>query len=222
MPDLRRGSQSPRDQLTEVHVLVLLGSIRIAMLWFAGALDQLQRGEGPPSVSFAQMATAGRGPAVAIVLVVALLLYGQTLRRRPIPARLLDVLGLWVVFSLIVHFVKINLLMLSDVISPALLLGQILTYLLFFVFGWGWLFWRLDQQAGPADQRILQLPVSSRSQGSFDYYYGSLMALLAGKISTFQGVTRLGKMMVAIHSFMLLDLTVIALARFYQLVQKTI
>jgi len=48
------------------------------------------------------------------------------------------------------------------------------------------------------------------------------MALLAQKITLLQGVSKLGKIVVALHSFILLDLGVIALARVYQLVQRSI
>jgi len=99
----------------------------------------------------------------------------------------------------------------------------VITYLLFFVLAWGWIFWRLDQVAGPTDQQILTLPVNASSAGgSFDYYYSSLMSILEGKASQFNGVSRLGKILVAVHSLMVLDLAAIALARFYQLVQKSI
>jgi hypothetical protein len=48
------------------------------------------------------------------------------------------------------------------------------------------------------------------------------MSLLEAKASKFTGVSRLGKLLVAVHSFMVLDLAAIALARFYQLLQKSI
>lgn len=41
-------------------------------------------------------------------------------------------------------------------------------------------------------------------------------------MSGFMGVSRLGKLVVAVHTFMILDLAAIALARFYQLVQRSI
>ena len=87
---------------------------------------------------------------------------------------------------------------------------------------WGWIFWRLDRIAGPGEQSVLVASEGRLGQGAFDYYYLSLMALLAQKITLIQGVSKLGKIIVALHSFMLLDLGVIALARVYQLVQRSI
>jgi len=40
--------------------------------------------------------------------------------------------------------------------------------------------------------------------------------------STFVGISKFGRTLVAIHSFMVFDLAGIALARFYQLVQQSI
>jgi hypothetical protein len=93
---------------------------------------------------------------------------------------------------------------------------------LFFVLAWGWIFWRLDRVAGPEAQAIVSVPSAAEGEGSFDYYYASLMSILEGRMSMFQGVSRLGKSLVAMHSLMVLDLAAIALARFYQLVQKSI
>ncbi|MEB3239936.1 MAG: hypothetical protein VKM68_06930, partial [Cyanobacteriota bacterium] len=125
--------------------------------------------------------------------------------------------------NLVVHFVKINLLMLTAVVEPRLLLGQVITYVLFFVLCWGWIFWRLDRIAGPEDQQIIEVPSAASQQGSFNYYYGSMMSILEGKkMSLFVGVSRFGKVLVGVHSLMILDLAAIALARFYQLVQKSV
>jgi hypothetical protein len=98
----------------------------------------------------------------------------------------------------------------------------VITYLMFFVLAWGWIFWRLDRIAGPEDQQIVDVPAAVSESGSFDYYYASMMSLLQGKMSGFHGVSRLGKLVVAVHSFMIVDLAAIALARFYQLVQRSI
>lgn len=224
MPQWNRSSQSLRDQLHEVHVFSLLGGIRIAMLWFAGALDGLKSGpEAKFAASASLFAEVIRTPLLLIYTLAVIILYGQLLRRKRIPPWLLDVLGLWAVFNLVVHFVKINLLMLSGAVEPRLLLGQVITYLLFFVLCWGWIFWRLDRLAGPEEQRIVDVPGARNQAGSFYYYHESLMSILDGKrMSLFVGVSRFGQLLVAIHSLMILDLAAIALARFYQLVQKSV
>lgn len=224
MPQLRRASQSLSDQLHEVHVFALLGAVRIAMLWFAQALDALKGGPGGKFAFFAsQLGTVIRTPALIIYALIVLMLYGQLLRGKRISPVVLDALGIWAVINLFVHFLKINLLMLTGVVDPRLLLGQVITYVLFFVLCWGWIFWRLDRIAGPEEQQIVEVPSASTQGGSFNYYHDSLMSILDGRrMSLFIGISRFGKVLVALHSLMILDLAAIALARFYQLVQKSV
>jgi hypothetical protein len=221
--DISRATQSLAQQRRELHVFAALGAIRIAMLWFGGALDRLAGVPGALPAGWAgTMGAALRAPLIGLYLLILVALYGHLLRGRRIAAPVLDGLGIWAAFNLLFHFLKINLLMLTNAVNPQLLLGQVITYLMFFVLAWGWIFWRLDRIAGPQDQQIVDVPAAVSETGSFDYYHASLMSLLQGKISGFQGVSRLGKMVVAVHTFMIVDLAAIALARFYQLVQRSI
>lgn len=221
--DLTRGPQSVAQQFREVHVFAALGAIRIAMLWFAGALDRVAGVPGALPAGWAgAMGAVLRAPLVGLYLLMLAALYGHLLRGRRIAAPLLDGLGVWAAFNLLFHFLKINLLMLTNSVNPQLLLGQVITYLMFFVLAWGWIFWRLDRIAGPQEQQIVDVPAAMSETGSFDYYHASLMSLLQGKMSGFQGISRLGKLVVALHTFMIIDLAAIALARFYQLVQRSI
>jgi len=224
MPQLRRAHQSLRDQRHEVHVFALLGAVRIAMLWFSEALVSLKSGAEAVFVPLAShLGVVMRTPALVLYGLIVISLYGQLMRGKRIPAALLDAMGIWAVINLVVHFVKINLLMLTAVVEPRLLLGQVITYVLFFVLCWGWIFWRLDRIAGPEDQQIIEVPSAANQRGSFNYYYGSMMSILEGKkMSLFIGISRFGKALVGVHSLMILDLAAIALARFYQLVQKSV
>jgi hypothetical protein len=223
MVQLRRGHQTVQQQWGELNVFALLGGIRIAMLWFAAALEGLKGRLGVDVSQWAaRFGVVLRTPLLGLYALVLVVLYGQLLRGKRIAPLILDGLGAWVIANLFVHFAKINWLMLSDAVEPKLLLGQVITYLLFFVLAWGWIFWRLDRVAGEADQQIVEMASADKSGGSFDYYYSSLMSILEARISKFTGVSRLGKVLVAVHSLMVLDLAAIALARFYQLVQKSI
>jgi hypothetical protein len=221
--ELRRAPQTLAQQFREVHVFAALGAIRMAMFWFAGALDRVA---GVPAAMpagwAATLANVVRTPVIALYLLILIALYAHLLRGRRVAAPVLDGLGIWAAFNLLFHFLKINLLMLTDSVNPQLLLGQVITYLLFFVLAWGWIFWRLDRIAGPEEQQIVDVPATISEQGSFDYYYASMMSLLQGRMSGFHGVSRLGKLVVALHSFMIVALAAIALARFYQLVQRSI
>ena len=193
------------------------------MLWFADALEAIKGGLGAGlshvAVNFGEVI---RTPMLIIYLLILLLLYGSLLRGKRIAPEVLDAMGVWAVLNLFGHFAKINMLMLTKAVDPRLLLGQVITYLMFFAVAWGWVFWRLDRAAGPADQQILSAPTFSSNATSFDYFYFSLVSILERKSSGFEGVGPLGKILVAIHSLMVLDLAAIALARFYQLVQIAI
>ena len=49
-----------------------------------------------------------------------------------------------------------------------------------------------------------------------DYYHASLMSIVRRNHSEVIGKTRNGRMLVAVHTFMVLDLIAVALGRFYQ------
>jgi hypothetical protein len=218
-----RCPQTLGEQRNEVHVFALIGAVRIAMLWFSNALESLKSELGQGVVQrLAQDALLVRKPLLVLYGLIILSLYLHLLRGKRVASPILDLIGLLVVISLGVNFFKINLLMLSLVVNPKLLLGQVITFVLFFVLAWGWIFWRFDRVAGSREQKIIEKPGASDDGGSFDYYYFSWLSLLEAKKSKFTGVSRLGKVLVAVHSFMVLDLAAIALARFYQLVQKSI
>ena len=49
-----------------------------------------------------------------------------------------------------------------------------------------------------------------------DYYHASLMSIVRRNHSEVIGKTRNGRMLVAVHTVMVLDLIAVALGRFYQ------
>jgi len=234
MIDWQRGLTTQRDQWYELHTFAILGAIRIAMLNFAGAIDAAKINQNIKlseilHVNAAEFGMAARSPVFIVYMLLISSLYVVLLRRSTIPGFIFDGLGFWAVVNLAVHFVKINYLLLTDSSNPRLLIGQIVTYLLYFAFAWAWIFWRVDCLANGQSSRAVQLEGidSSVRVGWFDYYHTSFMALLkivhsSAKGSTFVGVSKFGRSLVTIHSFMVFDLAGIALARFYQLVQNSI
>ncbi len=106
---------------------------------------------------------------------------------------------------------------------------KVVTYILYFAFTWAWIFWRVDCLAVGQSSRVVELEGIDPSVrvSWFDYYHTSFMALLkivhsSAQGSTFVGVSKFGRSLVTVHSFMVFDLAGIALARFYQLVQKSL
>ncbi len=109
--------------------------------------------------------------------------------------------------------------------GPAnLLLGQLGSYLLFFVVAWGWIFWRVDRLGDPGDAPRIRLGDSGARHTMFDYHHHSMLAILnrSNSSQAIRGVTRRGKLLVVIHHVMVLDLLAIAVGRFYQLIQRTL
>ncbi len=229
-----RGRTTQRDQWYELHTFAIMGAIRIAMFQFAGAVDAVQINQGIKikqvlHISAADLAMALRNPVFIIYILLIPSLYIILLRRSAIPGLIFDVLGCWAVANLAIHFVKINYLLLTDSSNPRLLIGQAVTYVLYFAFAWAWIFWRVDRLASGQSSRVVELEGidSSLRVGWFDYYHTSFMALLkivhsSAQGSTFVGVSKFGRLLVMVHSFMVFDLTAIVLARFYQLIQESL
>lgn len=234
MIDWLRGRTTQRDQWYELHTFALLGAIRIAMLQFAGAVDAAKINQSIKlneilHVNAAEFGMAARSPAFILYMLLIPSLYVVFLRRSTIPGFIFDGLGCWAVVNLVGHFVKINYLLLTDSSNPRLLIGQVVTYLLYFAFTWAWVFWRVDCLAVGQSSRVVELEGIDPSVrvSWFDYYHTSFMALLkivhsSAQGSTFVGVSKFGRSLVTVHSFMVFDLAGIALARFYQLVQKSL
>jgi len=234
MIDWQRGRTTQRDQWYELHTFALLGAIRIAMFQFAGAIDAAKINQSIKinqvlHLNFADFGVAARYPAFVVYVLLISSLYVVLLRRSSIPGFIFDGLGCWAVANLVIHFIKINYLLLTDSSNPRLLIGQVVTYILYFAFAWAWIFWRVDCLAVGQSSRVVKLEGIDPSVrvGWFDYYHTSFMALLkivhsSAQGSTFVGVSKFGRSLVTVHSFMVFDLAGIALARFYQLVQKSL
>ncbi len=115
---LKRGSQTLREQRNEVHVFALLGATRIAMLWFANAVEGLKNELGQGVVqTLAQYAVMLRTPLLVLYGLIVLSLYLHLLRGKRVAPWILDLIGFWVVLSLVANFLKINLMMLAPLMT---------------------------------------------------------------------------------------------------------
>ena len=160
--------------------------------------------------------------AVPSLIVISLMLLAVLLRQR-IPRIWLDwAAAVFISLNLIIHFLKINLLLLTPASAANLLIGQILTYLVFFVLGWGWIFWRLDRVGRARGGTVVEIVDAGPETSMFDYYHASLMSIVRRSHSEVIGRSRNGRLLVAIHTFMVLDLIAVALGRFYQLITRVI
>jgi len=212
-----------REQWKEVVILITLILVRIHMLTYVDALNSTAADNTHSlKLTLKTLAIQHRWITGPSLLIIGLLLLAVLLRRR-IPRRWLDVsAGAFISFNLIFHFLKINLLLLTPPASTQLLMGQLLTYLVFFVLGWGWIFWRIDWVGQSKPGRVIEVADAGGQVSMFDYYHASLMSIVRRSHSEVIGKTRNGRMLVAIHTLMVLDLIAVALGRFYQLISKTI
>jgi hypothetical protein len=213
-----------REQWKEVVILITLVLVRLQMLNYVDALDTSKSDrtiELKNALKIIVTGSAHYGLYASwsgIALLVLSVLLG-----RGIPRRWLDIVaGAFISFNLIIHFLKINLLLLTPPGAPSMLLGQILTYLIFFVIAWGWIFWRFDWVGKENPGTVVEISDKGDSLSTFDYYHASLMALVRRGRPEVSGLNRTGKILVAIHTFMVLDLIGVALGRFYQLITRMI
>ena len=213
-----------REQWKEVVILITLFLVRLQMLNYVDALDtsKSDRTIGLKNALKIIVAESAHLGLYASWLIIALLVLSVLLRRN-IPRRWLDIVaGAFISFNLIIHFLKINLLLLTPPGAPSMLLGQIFTYLIFFVLAWGWIFWRFDWVGKENPGTVIEISDKGDSLSTFDYYHASLMALVRRGSPEVSGLNRTGKILVAIHTFMVLDLIGVALGRFYQLITRMI
>jgi hypothetical protein len=213
-----------REQWKEVVILITLILVRMHMLSYVDALNSTAADNTHSlKLTLKSLALQQRWITVGSSLSIIGLLLLVVLLRRRIPRRWLDVsAGAFISFNLIFHFLKINLLLLTPPASPQLLMGQLLTYLVFFVLGWGWIFWRIDWVGQSKPGRVIEVADAGDQISMFDYYHASLMSIVRRSHSEVIGKTRNGRMLVAVHTFMVLDLIAVALGRFYQLIIKMI
>ena len=213
-----------REQWKEVVILITLILVRLHMLTYVEALNSTAADKTHAlKLAIKNLALQQQWITVIPSLIIISLMLLTTLLQRPIPRRWLDVgAGAFITINLIVHFLKINLLLLTPPASPQLLMGQLLTFLVFFVLAWGWIFWRFDWVGQSRPGRVIEVSDAGDHLSMFDYYHASLMSIVRRSPSEVTGTTRNGRMLVAIHTFMVLDLIAVALGRFYQLITKMI
>jgi hypothetical protein len=89
-------------------------------------------------------------------------------------------------------------------------MGQLLTSRVFFVLAWGWIFWRIDRVGQSKPGRVIEVADAGDQVSRFDYYHASLMSIVRRSHSEVIGKSRNGRILVAIHTFMVLDLIAVA------------
>ncbi|MEI8249891.1 MAG: hypothetical protein WCF98_01835 [Synechococcus sp. ELA057] len=152
--------------------------------------------------------------------VMALFLIG----RRRLPRWAFDGPGLWFTIRLMLEFFTINALIFRpSIVTPQVLLAQIVIYLPYFIIAWGWIFQRLDWVPGrPGSVLLLSDVHPDQPISRFDYFHSAINMLLNKGKQTISGVNRTGRLAVLTYMGMLLALYAVALARILQLSRSVI
>jgi len=219
-----RSLMDGREQWKEITILITLILVRLHMVTYVDALNSSAADKTHAlKVVIKNFALQQQLIIMSPSLIIISLLLLALLLRRPIPRGWLDVAaGTFITINLIIHFLKINLLLLTPPAAPNLLMGQLLTYLVFFVLAWGWIFWRVDWVGQAKPGKVIEVADAGEHLSMFDYFHASMMTIVRRSHSEVIGKTRNGRMLVAIHTFMVLDLIAVVLGRFYQLISEMI
>lgn len=121
-------------QAKEVGVLAFLFLVRLCMNNFVDALTS--SANQPLHGLKNELHSLGlylRGPTNVIGGAVIGYAVFSLVRGRLIPRKFLDLLGVFVVINLVFHFFKINVLLFTPPGPPNLLLGQLVTFVVYFI-----------------------------------------------------------------------------------------
>ena len=159
-----------------------------------------------------------------LFLVLVISLVGWLAAGKKVHRMLLDLWATFLVFRFAIQFVLINALLFMPAVSINLLMGQVILIIPAFILTWGWIFYRIDFIGRSCPQTIIQLPREEPPITSFDYYNSTITSLLEWGVETcsLKGVTRRGRIMLAIYKISALDLIGLTLGRAYQLFQSNL
>jgi hypothetical protein len=158
--------------------------------------------------------------AVTMILLLYLLALVWMLIRGQAPRRLLDGIGALLLLRLIPVLIVLNVLLFSSNAEPGVLLIQILLWTVNFAVGWGWFTWRLDAFARKRGKPGWFRFDGLEARSSFDYYYHSFDVVLQRRNSTMTSASRRGRLLIALHNLVLLNVLGITIARALQLALK--
>lgn len=160
--------------------------------------------------------------AVSIILLLYLVAVVWMLIRGRAPRRLVDGIGALLLLRLIPILIVLNVLLFSSNAEPGVLLIQILLWTLNFAVGWGWFTWRLDAFARRLGKPGWFSFDGTEARSSFYYYYHSLDVVLQRRNSTMTSASRRGRVLIALHNLVLLNVLGITIARALQLAMKKV
>jgi len=127
----------------------------------------------------------------------------------------LDALAVFAMVKVESLFVLLNLLILFPSQDHVLPILQLLLFLPCLVLVWGWIYWRMDDNAASTTgQRMFLFRMSAdHSPGLYDYFLASLTSMISTTLGGFTGETRTARTLIFLHGLMMWDVMGLTLSR---------
>lgn len=157
---------------------------------------------------------------VIIPLVVPPLLYLAARRGRPRWARrYLDAVGVYIVARMFVQLIGLNLLVFDFTSSRFVLITQLLIFLPYSLFVWGWLYWRIDMAARGAGGQFFRVDCDREIPRPIDYLIASFSSVFSASISAIKGRSAKARALILVHGFFIYNVMGLTLSRAIALLQ---
>ena len=169
-------SHQTNSQAKEVAVMVVIGALRLVMTNLAAALT-IRTGSEEHQIKnwIIGMSQDLWHKFTISYLTLVFFLVIMLMNGRRIPRRFLDVLGIAITITMLVQFIKINLLLLTPSGPRSIVLAQAIVFIIYFGLTWGWIFWRLDAVKKQKIQTVIALDEAEKPITMFDYYHASFI-----------------------------------------------
>jgi len=135
------------------------------------------------------------------------------------PRRVCDFLGFYYFLRMVTLLIGLNLLVFDVTSSRFLLITQLLFFLPYALLVWGWVYWRLDTNAGRKQRQLFRLDIEGENARPVDYLLASFSSVFSASISSIKGRSARAKALILLHGIVIYDVMGLTLSRAVALVQ---
>jgi hypothetical protein len=137
-----------------------------------------------------------------------------------LPRRLCDFLGICWFLRMVTLLIGLNLLVFDVTTSRFVLITQLLFFLPYSLLIWGWVYWRLDTDAGRKQRQLFRLDIEGEAPRPIDYLVASFSSVFSASISGIKGRSARARVLILLHGFVIYDVMGLTLSRAVALVQS--
>ena len=159
--------------------------------------------------------------AMAPVVFLPLVCLFCSKKRLTWERKYLDALGLYVIFRMVIQLIGMNILVFDAVTPRFLLISQLLFFLPYSLFIWGWVYWRLDSFSRHGDRPLFRLDCEDNQPRPIDYFVASFSSVFSASISAIKGNSARARVLILGHGFLIYDVMGLTLSRAVALVQSS-